>query len=736
MFINPLLFWGAALGAVPILIHLLNRRRFRPITWAAMEFLLQAIQKNARRLHLLDIILMLIRTLAVICLALALARPAVSAKGILGSGIKTGAVILLDNSMSMGYNNGLETRFDAAKRLTKKILSQLDQGSWCALYTFNDDVKMPLGDPSQDLTYMDQEMERSVLLSDGGTNIEKELLSAKKLFDNNIEYQHANKEIFILTDMQARAWSEHEVSANFGPLLKELSGKASIYLINAGDAGSENAAVIDFAPTDTLVATEMPVTFVAKIKNFGQNDLKSLTVDFFVDPKGADDKPAERTAISIPSGEVASASFEVKFTTGGDHKVEVRIDNDRLLADNRRYSSIEVVDESHILIVDGKDQNAEDPLSNESGYLRFAFSPRDAENPEKQSALVSEAIPYYRLNEKNLLNFQTLVLANVGKLSQATTAILEKQVRAGMGLMVFCGDQVDGKIYDGMLGESGPKLLPAKIGRTWGSELGSDSNAQAVSFATAPEKLAHPIMTDFNNPDFGAEFLNAIKIYQGFDLEPLPGDNVRVVAWLANGKPAIVERKVGSGYVLLFGFPATTAWSNFPTQPAFTILMLRAANMLTLGNRPPKNLKVASPIHSVVSLADQNTTVTISPPLPAAKKETRPEPTADGRAAFDFTDTDRAGFYDAVLNRTPRASMTYAVNPDAENESNLNTVLPADLKRAYPEFEFSYIEKSDDFSNRMLSERHGTELWPWLMGMIFALLAAESILANRWAPRE
>ena len=74
MFLNSLLLYGTALGSIPIIIHLLNKRRFRPVTWAAMEFLMQAIQKNARRLQLRDIILMLIRTAAVVCLALALSR--------------------------------------------------------------------------------------------------------------------------------------------------------------------------------------------------------------------------------------------------------------------------------------------------------------------------------------------------------------------------------------------------------------------------------------------------------------------------------------------------------------------------------------------------------------------------------------------------------------------------------------------------------------------------------------
>src|SRR5204863_5949 len=143
-----------------------------------------------------------------------------SAKGFLGSGMKTGAVILLDNSLSMGYNNGRETRFEGGKRLAKQIISQLEAGAWCGLFTFNDDLRMPLGEPSPDLAYMEQELDRSVVLSDGGTNIEKALEKTKKLFEKHPEYKIANREIYIITDMQSRPWKD--TSSAFKPLLKEI----------------------------------------------------------------------------------------------------------------------------------------------------------------------------------------------------------------------------------------------------------------------------------------------------------------------------------------------------------------------------------------------------------------------------------------------------------------------------------------------------------------------------------
>src|SRR5579862_1290590 len=203
MFLNALLLYGTILGSVPVIIHLLNKRRFKPIQWAAMEFLLQAIQKNARRLQLRDLILMLIRAFAVICLALALARPAVTMHGIPGAGNSTRAVILLDNSMSMGYNNGREARFEVAKKMAKAVINQLEPGSRCALLTFNDDVKKPLGDPTDNLAFLEQELANSVQLSDGGTNVEKAISAVQKLFDTDIDYRQGRRELYIITDMQA-----------------------------------------------------------------------------------------------------------------------------------------------------------------------------------------------------------------------------------------------------------------------------------------------------------------------------------------------------------------------------------------------------------------------------------------------------------------------------------------------------------------------------------------------------
>ena len=73
--VHPLLLWGALAIAAPIIIHLLNKRKFRLIDWAAMDFLLEADRRNRRRVRLENLILLLLRCLAVALIAFLVARP-------------------------------------------------------------------------------------------------------------------------------------------------------------------------------------------------------------------------------------------------------------------------------------------------------------------------------------------------------------------------------------------------------------------------------------------------------------------------------------------------------------------------------------------------------------------------------------------------------------------------------------------------------------------------------------
>lgn len=111
--LHPALLGGAALVAVPILIHLLTKQRFRTVNWAAMDLLRRADRDNRRRLRLEDLLVLLLRCLAVLLLVLLVARPILTgtAQRLSVAGARTERIVILDDSPSMELRQGNRTLF-------------------------------------------------------------------------------------------------------------------------------------------------------------------------------------------------------------------------------------------------------------------------------------------------------------------------------------------------------------------------------------------------------------------------------------------------------------------------------------------------------------------------------------------------------------------------------------------------------------------------------------------------
>jgi hypothetical protein len=91
---------GAGAVSVPIIIHLLNKRKFERVVWGAMRFLKISVEQNQRRLQIEDMLLLVLRCLLLFLLGMALARPTL--RSFAGGGwfgqAKVTAVVQLDNS--------------------------------------------------------------------------------------------------------------------------------------------------------------------------------------------------------------------------------------------------------------------------------------------------------------------------------------------------------------------------------------------------------------------------------------------------------------------------------------------------------------------------------------------------------------------------------------------------------------------------------------------------------------
>src|SRR3982751_2888843 len=156
MLLNPLMaVLGAAAVSVPIIIHLLNKRKFERVVWGAMRFLNISVEQNQRRLQIEDLLLLLLRCLLLLLLGLALARPTIKSfgggTGWFGSA-KVSAVVLLDNSYSMSATDGAKSRFELAKDAADQAIASLPTGSSvCVLFASDYTPTGPIPEPTFDL---------------------------------------------------------------------------------------------------------------------------------------------------------------------------------------------------------------------------------------------------------------------------------------------------------------------------------------------------------------------------------------------------------------------------------------------------------------------------------------------------------------------------------------------------------------------------------------------------------
>ena len=201
-FANAPLLYALAAAGVPVVIHLLNKRKYREVPWAAMRFLLAAIRKNRRRLRIEQWLLLAIRTLIVLLVVSAMAKPFLESFGAVIAGQRTHKVIVLDGSLSMGYRSGESSRFDQAKAVATQIVKDSRGGDSVSVIMMGDPPNVVIGDPTNNLRAVEKEL-GELAQSDGGTDLAATFEKVDGVLDVS---PIAQKEVIFLTDLQAASW--------------------------------------------------------------------------------------------------------------------------------------------------------------------------------------------------------------------------------------------------------------------------------------------------------------------------------------------------------------------------------------------------------------------------------------------------------------------------------------------------------------------------------------------------
>jgi len=721
-FLNPILLFGAAAVAVPILIHLLNQRKVERVTWAAMRFLQAAVERNKRRLRVEDLVLLLIRCATIALLALALARPALpgAAGGMFGRG-GVAAVVLLDNSGSMGLSDGVATRFDNAKTAAEQAIEALPSGSSAAVLLASDGVAALVAEPTLDLNLARKSV-REAKLSDRGTDL---LPAVRRAVETLRRKPSGGRELYLVTDGQAVGWRQLE---EVRTLLADAKGevRAHVVLVGPPESGANNLAVTGLSIDGGLVTVERPVRVEATVANFGLADAANVRVTLSVNGEPASD---EATIDAIPVGGSRSVPLFARFRAAGTAAVTASIEHDRLPRDDARTLAVRAFDRMNVLLVDGSPGKT--GRESETFFLQNALVPVPARQAERHFVRTSTIAPT-ELATVRLDEYDVVVLANVADAAPRAVDALVEYVRNGGGLIAFPGDNAEATaptFYSQRL-VAERHLLPASLGAARGR---AGDVAAATSLAAA--NVDHPIAATWRGETSGT--LTAARFYRAFTLEPDPAGAVgdagapRVVLRFADGSPAAMERSFGAGRTILFASGPTTAWNDLPVRPGvFIPLMYRSVGAIVARQGESLTVRSGAPIVYRAPLDWVGRDATMTPPnagpSDATAKDTRRVDLVGDRAVVKFDNTDVAGAYAVdVADQTLR----FAAQPDPI-ESDLRGLSPQQEQQLVEAAQVMRWEPGDSLASGVRQARVGTELWLPIALLVLALAAMEPFLAH------
>lgn len=724
-FLHPALAWGALAFTVPLLIHLLNRRRLRRIDWAAMEFLRRAYRKTRRRLALENLLLLLLRCAAVALLALGLARPVLEGGLLPGAALERAreAVLVIDGSFSMAAALPGGRPWEAGLRRAEEVLEGLDAGAGDRAHL------VVAGSPPRLLSTPDPERARAELagLRDRRppaptTDFSATLALVERLLDEG-PASAADREVHWITDRQAAAFSDSGTESGSADQVKErlaASGALRILVHDLGgtDPRPPNRAVIDLAADTPGLPVAAHGRFTATVANFGDSEASGVRVHFLVD---GERRPG--ASVDIPARGTAAVTLTAAFARPGEHAVEAVLEADLLPDDDRRALSVTVLPPTRVLLVDGLP--SADPLLRGSGPLPDILAPSD--DPlladESPFRLTEWSAPDLVRNTGTLGGFDVVVMTAVGLLPEAVRSDLATFIEAGGGLWVFGGPPLEGADPGVGLGD----LVPGTVGpRVQASDRRGDY------FRIREFRRDHPAFALFDDPVW-EPLLTEVPVAAFLPIEPAQG--VQVLARMDDPARSalIVETRRGSGRIWWCGTTASAEWSSLASSPP-TLVPLVMDTLRFLATPPPalRDLVLGSPLTLSLDALVPRVTV-VGPDAATSSWGGTPVASPDGGWIWPpFEDADAPGVWRVKPEGAPERVFALGLDPAESDLERLDAgalvaafaPLPTEIAGA---IDHSSPAESDD-------DGRGGELARSVLIAAFALLMAESLLA-RWIGR-
>lgn len=718
MFLNPLLLWGTAAGTIPLVIHLINRSRYRPMPWGAMHLLEQILHRKRRRLRIEQLLLLAVRIAIPILLAVALALPVLTGMEQLLGQAKTSLVLLIDNSDSMNAVAPAQTQSQLAlaRQAAEHIINALPRGSDVSIVWLSDPGRF--GQASSFDRRRIQGRLSAMTEGYGSADVAAGLEAAAGLLEHS---HHAHREIVVISDFQKVSWSDQAAGGRSAGIdrLQSLAPKPYLGLLRVGEPVADNVAVESLHLSGMVLGIRQELRVRANIRNFGPADYADMQVSFRVDGRQED-----ITQIQLAPKEIRQVLFRHTFAEPGSHHLEVVAEADSLRSDNGRRVSIPVWDSLPVLLVDGDPRP--EPLRSETGYLQIALQPFTVAQAQSSDLIAARRVTPDQLQADDLGRdrARVVVLANVPQLDDARLGALAEFVKQGGGLLIFPGDRIDLDWYNGPGYRNGAGLLARRLAAPAG-----ETDDRRTSAGIAVHHYEHPALEFFNDPQNGSLAYCRVRRWYPLASAGRPAEATDVLAQLDNGDPFLVEKSFGAGRVILCATAGDADWSNLPLRPSYLPLMQRLVTYLASKVHPPRNLQIGESLAAFLPLAQVGQSCTLTDPDGQISRLTIRQSGAQGLIEYD--QTTRPGLY--LLESPDGQRIHYVVETDPA-ESDLTLLGDKAFAAMARQMNAQPLGTVAEYLALNEQRRLGQPLWQVLLAGVLGLLLLEMLL-QQWFSR-
>jgi len=665
-----------AAATIPVLLHLLSRRRLPLISFSTLEFLQKLQKKKSRRVQIKQLILLIIRTLAIIALVLVFARPALRGNQAgAGSAAAVEIALVVDNSL----NSATETRDGQIIRLTTNRVQNLFE-----LCGPNDRITLiPTAQPFRRISVGSGQID---LLRDRLENLthgfwSPQLTDTRSQIDSLLsETPRFNREVFFIGGFYSSEWDSLDLS--------QPGETERRYLIPIGPDNNPNLSVDDITVGNAILQHNRPVELNAALSNHSSKSIENALVSVYLEGERV-----AQSSVNIPGNGTIIRDFAIVPDKSGKLACSVKWENiDPFKPDDRLWTILDIPDSLRVLAIAPKNVSrviVNAALSaSEANFVQLTWA-----DPVKWETM-------------SLAGFDAVLMIGLKTASAGASERITEFIKRGGGAVIFQNPEADlAGLSRGLwnkLGFSGAKGLNVGEPTGWGNI-----------------DLEHPIF----NGVFDDKGAPRTPLFD-FSVDLAVGKNDQIVIPLSSGKPFLMERQVSRGRVMMFSVPVDPSSSNFVYSGIFAPLLLRSLSYVASGTgngslewETGKSYKVILPLSNA-----QN--IQMSVPN-GDQEELIPRPVVGG-VEYEIGRIALPGIYDLKIGK--RIIARYAANIPA-NQSDLKRRNIDDIAERLENCAIISPE-NENLSETIKQARFGREIWSQIAAIFIALLAVESVLGR------